>query len=632
MFQTVFSNDLILRKARTLGCRPSWEMIDQGPNFTAPYDIVIVDEAQDLNSDLLWGLVTLLRNPNGQCPDLLILGDKRQAIFEYRGSDSRYLDYASQTFPTNTGRSWTSMTLDRSVRLSLPSATFINTFTGESTIKAFKSGPLPTYFVVDPDNRVEELADKLAAIIKAQQRKLIDEGDNDEKKWSDVAIIAPYIPGNHILATIANTLSDRGFYLSRLGDDDASRDPKVLEGKIVIGSYHRFKGIESNLVVVLGVDSSLLHGEEYLDGCPNELLVALTRAEQKIVTVQSDKEEPMPGLDPDALRERAEVVLLTDKWPREPKEKQKNNRTKPVTVPRLVRHLPVDILEQAIGQGDIRIVEVEPPSARLHIPTIVQCGPYHEAVGDLNGLAIMAAFEWEVARTCKSLKLEIFDVPQSLKGKARYFAKRATFDEGRSSMHRYRHKQLKLHTSFSWLEDVYNSAMTRLGNLFPSVSELNFGHQFVEKGIEIQGKKFNVRGSAHVTEPPLGEGQQSTIYDIKVKSHISPDDVVQLVLYGRLWTSEKRQSEPSTLFPRLVLFNVTDNHKIEVCTTYKEADELLQKVLKARYLDKPSAQSTDEEFLEACRSVHKEVEEARDIATLKESKNGENPLNTWFTM
>jgi superfamily I DNA/RNA helicase len=149
MFESVFSNDLILRKARNMGCRPSWERRDRETEPGKPYDMVIVDEGQDLNEDLLWGLVTLLRNPNGPPPDLLVLGDKLQSIYGYRGSDFRYLDYASQAYPTTPARLWKSATLDTSFRLPLPSANFINAFAGEDIIKGFRPGPLPLYIVVD---------------------------------------------------------------------------------------------------------------------------------------------------------------------------------------------------------------------------------------------------------------------------------------------------------------------------------------------------------------------------------------------------------------------------------------------------------------------------------------------------
>lgn len=626
MFGTVFSNDLILRKARSIGCRPSWERMDRETEPGKPYDMVIIDEGQDLNEDLLWGLVTLLRNPNGPPPDLLVLGDKLQSIYGYRGSDFRYLDYASQAYPANPARLWKSVTLDRSFRLPIPSANFINAFAGKDTIKAFRPGPSPSYIVVDYTKNVEELVDKLEVIINSMKAK-------DKKK--EIAIIAPNMNGNHALATIANGLSKRGFYLARLDDSEASKDRKVLKGKIVIGTYHRFKGIESDLVIVLGVDSSLLRGEEYLDGCPNELFVALTRAREQIVAVQSAREGPIPGLDYHALQETAEVIQMTDKWPRELKAKNqsKSSRCRPIKVSRLVRHIPVGILEHAIRQGDLRITEVKPPSEKLRFPLIVPAGEYHEAVYDFGGLAVTAAFECQVAETCDSFDLKEEDIPRFCEIPASWFTRQATYFEAKMTNHWYRYTQLKRHTEFSWLDDVLPKAVNRIRELFPSTVGLHFEYRFVEKGVKVVGKVYNVSGSADIVEPPLKEGDPFTIYEIKVKSEISPDDVLQLALYGRLWTAKQRQTDPSTQFPRLILFNVTNGHVIEVQTSYEQADALLEKIIKARYhTNESDPPITDESFLQTCRAIQEKVENAPDISTHPDSKDGNNPLATWYTM
>jgi hypothetical protein len=97
--------------------------------------------------------------------------------------------------------------------------------------------------------------------------------------------------------------------------------------------------------------------------------------------------------------------------------------------------------------------------------------------------------------------------------------------------------------------------------------------------------------------------------------------------------AEQRQTDPSAQFPRLILFNVTNGHKIEVRTTYEHADALLEKVIKTRYSTNGSDPPvTDESFLRTCRAIQESVENAPDISTHPSSKDGNNPLATWFTM
>ena len=103
LFSTTVHNDSLLRSLRQRADVPAWT--------GAPYEIVILDELQDCTDELFWLICAfisaLTHAAGGKAPQVVVLGDERQAIYAFRGADARYLSLASATMTTLSPYQWT---------------------------------------------------------------------------------------------------------------------------------------------------------------------------------------------------------------------------------------------------------------------------------------------------------------------------------------------------------------------------------------------------------------------------------------------------------------------------------------------------------------------------------------------
>jgi hypothetical protein len=115
----------------------------------------VLDELQDLTEDLYWltnVFISAVTRAAGRAPQILALGDARQAVYEFRGADARFLDLSPTVLSAVSPYEWEALTLSKSFRLSQETASFINHafLGGEQYIEGMRSGgPKPLYVHVD---------------------------------------------------------------------------------------------------------------------------------------------------------------------------------------------------------------------------------------------------------------------------------------------------------------------------------------------------------------------------------------------------------------------------------------------------------------------------------------------------
>jgi superfamily I DNA/RNA helicase len=239
---------------------------------------VVLDEIQDLTEDLYWvtnTFVSAVTCATGRAPQILILGDARQVIYEFRGADARYLDLAPSVFSAVSPYNWDALALSKSFRLSQETASFVNHafLGGEQYIEGMhRGGPKPLYVHAN-------LSDirKLLALLVPLIQKYGPE---------NTAILAPSIRNNPRLPPLTNALSTKyGIPVAVSTADDVPLDADVIHGKVIVSTYHQFKGSEWDFVVVYGADSGYFSwiGRDLPDDrCPNATFVALTRARKQV--------------------------------------------------------------------------------------------------------------------------------------------------------------------------------------------------------------------------------------------------------------------------------------------------------------------------------------------------------------
>lgn len=119
--------------------------MDKKPKISIPkYDIVVFDEVQDM-TDTYMRFMRKFVMDIGTNPILVFLGDVRQSIYGFKGSDSRFLSCASEIW--NEGRKFTNTLLSTTYRCTKQIASFVNeVMLGSHVMVSNKDGPPVSYW------------------------------------------------------------------------------------------------------------------------------------------------------------------------------------------------------------------------------------------------------------------------------------------------------------------------------------------------------------------------------------------------------------------------------------------------------------------------------------------------------
>lgn len=311
----------------------SSDMIAPG-TLSLDYDVILMDEDQDKTPTLHEVALRMIRDINRNRPvdnpvRICIFGDPHQTIFKYNNADHRYLTLSHLDVYSAT-RNWVKLPLSVTHRLPRKIADFLNhhIFHGKQQIVSYKEEALDSggsqYGVF---YHKCNLSTKVPQIIM----ELIDEGYSP----SDIFVLCPTnrCPSAQGIANVIT--SKRSDIHMQIMDNEASNTgaselkkqygststrQKLMQNKLVFMNYHKVKGLERKVVIMLPFDQSIYRTwrttsdkekkrsksentqNEYDMDCPNEIYVAMTRAMEKLILIQRANEEPLPFIDMESLR------------------------------------------------------------------------------------------------------------------------------------------------------------------------------------------------------------------------------------------------------------------------------------------------------------------------------------------
>ncbi|KAL7956226.1 P-loop containing nucleoside triphosphate hydrolase protein [Trichoderma compactum] len=583
-----------------------------------PFDIIVLDEFQDCDDLLYWLIICFIRvntrKRGGRPAHLVTLGDERQSIFRFRGADHRYLTLAPELLGPISAHSFVELPLSESFRLSNKTVQFINkTFLGgDSYMTSSKPGPKPIVFRYSPPD-INALAKKLAALIKQYGAK-------------NSAIIAPSVRRNRRLIKLVNILAKKyGIPIAQPIEYDSPVDKRILDGKLSISTIHGFKGRERDLVILLGIDSSFFRylGRDLPDHtCPNEVFVALTRAAEQLVLVHDEKKKLMPFVSVDGLYETAEVINMTSEKtkiasPNAPGRALQFGLDLPpkVNVTDMARYVRGERLD-AIIRRDLCIQELSaslPEKEHIRMRDVVCSNPekgFYEAVGDINGIVVLAAFQHAVTGTTPLFVSNNQFAEEELlfytDEQVSRLCRNACAYQARISGYLPRYLQMKNH-GFDWinLKDLALAQNRLQSELGDSASNLRFEFD-VERYLVVDKRETLLYGRADViTTPTISENSDvesvESIWEIKFVSKLSNEHIVQACTYAYLLATRSGQ------IPRIILYNVRDGKKLEI-TPRDGLDGLrrmIESVLRLKYTAERGME--DDEFTEMCTRTTRQV-------------------------
>ncbi|CAI6088675.1 unnamed protein product [Clonostachys chloroleuca] len=230
---------------------------------------------------------------------------------------------------------------------------------------------------------------------------------------------------------------------------------------------------------------------------------------------------------------------------------------------------------------------------------------FHEAVSDLNGLVVVAAFEYDIAGTLDTLGLIQSDtdtIPAvcSHQGVSWLCRKACDYEAGFSG-YLPRSIQMKNH-AFDWIEpEDLALARSRLrGELSGLASNLRFEVE-AEGGFSIDDQKCRLVGRADIVATLSNSDRNNvggieSLWEIKFVSQLSYQHAIQACAYAYLLK-----------LPRVILYNVRNGQKWEIIP--RDGQEglrhMIESVLRLKYTT--TGKVSDEEFTEICAGIRLEV-------------------------
>lgn len=247
------------------------------------YDIIVLDETQDMTKvffDLIWKFGMEM----GRQVQFLILGDEKQGLYGFKGSDTRFLTLADacwKQYPLLKTPNFCHHTLKMSYRITDEMCLFLNKIMlGEERVRSCKPG-VPVVYMRRPFFRKYEGYYLLYNMMQTLIR-------NENATYEDFFILCRSLKSsNRMSRKIENMLVDHNIPVY-IASSDAKEDidSRVIQNKVAFSTFHAAKGRQRKYVILLGFDDS--HFTQFARDkdpniCPNELYVGCTRATEKLI-------------------------------------------------------------------------------------------------------------------------------------------------------------------------------------------------------------------------------------------------------------------------------------------------------------------------------------------------------------
>ena len=351
------------------------------PKQTTAYNIVCLDETQD-QTKLYFDFMKYTLGFLPAFPTLIVLGDRYQSIYEFKGTDARFLTFADRIW----NRPFITLPLSTSYRLTHPIASFLNRdVLHDDRIQTVKDGPPVCYIRCDPCH----ISHCTLLMSKMQPYKP-----------HDIFILTPSLKGKHT-KWLENILVKQGVPCYYPTSEDTRLDDEIIDGKVVFCTFHQAKGRERKCVIVYHFDLSYFTfyaRDCNMSVCSNALYVALTRSSETLIVLESFKSEPLSFLPPLAeLKTRSYIdvhevfyqgVGMKDSKPEDDEIHQ-------TTVTDLLKFVKDKYLLSLTTLVDQLFVLEQKKQYLIDLPDKLQMGQTVESVAEINGLVIPSIYESE---------------------------------------------------------------------------------------------------------------------------------------------------------------------------------------------------------------------------------------------
>lgn len=271
--------------------------------------ILLLDEVQDM-SQIHYDLVTKIISYNTR---LVLVGDKRQCIYDHNGSTSKYLTEYEQYFKSE--KKWMELTLRTSYRLTPSLANFVNNniinenliIPGNYTYPDIK----PLYYYSAFSFATAKLFEKAVEIFGPDEVVLMCPSVKTVKNLDEITKTNKL----NALGKLINNCKDIKFCIR---EEEGSLTQEIMNGKVLISSFHSMKGKEKKCVILYYQDESYFkyYATDWLSiekQLPNVLYVAATRAKCCLMVIQNDDSEILRSTNINKIHSTCNVIDIKNK-------------------------------------------------------------------------------------------------------------------------------------------------------------------------------------------------------------------------------------------------------------------------------------------------------------------------------
>ena len=370
--------------------------------------------------------------------------------------------------------------------------------------------------------------------------------------------------------------------------DDSPIINEDVEGKVVFCTYHKAKGLERKIIIVLGFDMSYhiyYNKEDSPEKCCNPLYVALTRSMDRLIIVQSG--ERLPFVNSQLLDKYADVVHVGTWSPSAKKKNSDDDNSVTLHPSGLLQHLS-DLSKYS---QRLTLVEKRPAQDMIKLPIRYKQPDTVEIVCDITGHFINGLYEYEKNKYDKIYESEIFGNIEKTTGHPiienytqdiiSSLLKKTT--EWAASQSGLDFKKLQIRT-YTWIKPKQlREIRKRIVSTLPKNCKIEVPVHIIDQ--LIGGKIVSIIGRMDVVDH-----QNKIIWEIKCVEEITDSHMLQVALYKYINMVNNDYRDW-----RYFLYNTKDNSIQEIIISDDDLYDIVTNLVQDKYERKLSL--SNDEFL-----------------------------------
>jgi hypothetical protein len=609
------------------------------PRIEIPiFQLIVLDETQDMSFLYFQFMLKFSKDMGGNF-QLLILGDYKQGLYEFKGADTRFLTMGDQIWelhPQLISKDFVRCTLKMSYRITKQMASFVNNvMLGEERMFSCKDGEQVFYY--RQSRRNTEI------FVIAQIKKLLGMG----AKPSDFFVLCASVKGqNSYIRKMENALveNDIPCHVPMLETENV--DEKVIEGKVVFSTFHSVKGRQRKYVFVVGFDNSYYFKAKNASKeiCPNTLYVGTTRATDSLYLLEKndfDTDRPLEFLKMNHHEMKMQPYISFKGTPQSLFYERNLETEQKTLVPRfnitptsLITFVPENVIEEISPLLDRIFVRLsgEPlETDEIELPTVFKTRQgFYEDVSDINGIAIPCIYYHHIQKKWKTpgqepnilkkmvennmsdskdyehiyLKEIIQNMPEKCVKISDYLYESNIYIATQERLY-FKLKQIEP-DEYTWLtkENVIKClkrldahVLTECRHKIPIFEKVLIDYSMDKEHEDIDAilaphfnNKTIFRFSARVDLVT-----ENTLWELKCTSKITIDHLLQVVIYAWLWKILIADDR------NIRILNIKTGELLQLEATMDELTLIVVDLLQGKYC--PPVIKTDEEFIQDCRNM-----------------------------